>query len=655
MKHLIKLLIPLIILVVLSCGGNKRDQYYRLLQMEDRGKIDSTLMVQALKNGNPDIRRNAARVCGVVRDKRFIQDLIRTCSDKNDKVQIAAMFALGEIKDTTALGSIMDQLNKNTEDIGYYAIDAIAKIGDRSKAENIRSFLSSKNRSIALQTVYALWRLSDTSSTAKMKEMIGSSDLNLDYCLAYALFRLAPDSCVSEFQELIQSTSDPLTQAIAVRGLGSSKNTTAILDAFNANFFRADWVAQIEFIRALGRKKIGREKLESMLPTIRGNTLKSEIITALGSIGNPASFDIAYSNINNPSLMIRLAAIVALPEIDSARAIEPLRSLCADRVWQIRAVTARALGATHLVAAESILKTMLNDSLGQVREAALEGLGEFPTGRNLSLFKNSLFNDTDPIVRATAADILGASKNDTALIILCQAASEWDSTANVDYCRSLIGALGNFVDSTDAGDAALAAIFPFLQFPDRIVRQDAAAAMKDWKPDNFDPGEFEPNFALDDYRKYREMFDGRHVARIKTNRGDIVFHLSFFYAPLTALNFVKLAESGFYDSLTFHRVVPDFVIQGGCPRGDGAGGPGYTIREEINPLLFWTGTVGMATSGRDTGGSQFFICQSAQPHLDGRYTPFGLLDDANSVRSVINNIEIGDTIFSVTIENAPGK
>ncbi len=92
---------------------------------------------------------------------------------------------------------------------------------------------------------------------------------------------------------------------------------------------------------------------------------------------------------------------------------------------------------------------------------------------------------------------------------------------------------------------------------------------------------------------------------------------------MTCLNFLQLATQGFYDGLAFHRVVPDFVVQVGDPRGDGRGGPGYVMRDEINPLRYQRGAVGMALSGPDTGGSQFFITLSPQPHLDGGYTVFG--------------------------------
>ncbi|HEY9664600.1 MAG TPA: peptidylprolyl isomerase [Allocoleopsis sp.] len=135
-------------------------------------------------------------------------------------------------------------------------------------------------------------------------------------------------------------------------------------------------------------------------------------------------------------------------------------------------------------------------------------------------------------------------------------------------------------------------------------------------------------------------------AIMETEKGTI--HLDLFEkdAPNTVKNFVDLSNKGFYDGLTFHRVIPNFVIQGGCPEGTGRGGPGYTIKCEINPNKHEAGTLSMAHAGKDTGGSQFFICHSPQPHLDGIHTVFGKTNDMD----VVNAIRAGDRILSVKIE-----
>jgi len=135
-------------------------------------------------------------------------------------------------------------------------------------------------------------------------------------------------------------------------------------------------------------------------------------------------------------------------------------------------------------------------------------------------------------------------------------------------------------------------------------------------------------------------------AFLKTRHGTIEIHLDVVEAPLTTASFVALARRGFYDGLTFHRVEPGFVVQGGCPRGDGNGGPGYALRCEITRRPYARGSVGMALSGKDTGGSQFFITHSPQPHLDGRYTVFG---QVVAGMAVVDLLEPWDLIQSVRV------
>lgn len=135
-------------------------------------------------------------------------------------------------------------------------------------------------------------------------------------------------------------------------------------------------------------------------------------------------------------------------------------------------------------------------------------------------------------------------------------------------------------------------------------------------------------------------------AIMETDKGTITLDLFDADAPNTVANFVKLAESGFYDGLKFHRVIPNFMIQGGCPKGTGTGGPGYQIKCEINNNKHEAGTLSMAHAGKDTGGSQFFICHAPQPHLDGVHTTFGKTADM----AVVNAIKQGDKIVSLKIE-----
>jgi peptidyl-prolyl cis-trans isomerase B (cyclophilin B) len=139
----------------------------------------------------------------------------------------------------------------------------------------------------------------------------------------------------------------------------------------------------------------------------------------------------------------------------------------------------------------------------------------------------------------------------------------------------------------------------------------------------------------------------KYSAVIKTARGDLTLELYPQDAPVTVNSFVSLARKGFYNGLTFHRIIPGFMVQGGDPKGDGSGGPGYTIPDEINQRKHVTGALSMAkTAQPNTGGSQFFICFAPQPHLDGIHTVFGQLTQGTDV---LKQLVIGDKMTEVII------
>lgn len=151
-----------------------------------------------------------------------------------------------------------------------------------------------------------------------------------------------------------------------------------------------------------------------------------------------------------------------------------------------------------------------------------------------------------------------------------------------------------------------------------------------------------PAMTIDTSKKYTATFD--------TSRGQIVCDLFAAEAPVTVNNFVFLAREGFYDGVKFHRVISNFVIQGGDPSGNGTGGPGYKFEDETrgNPLIHETGSLSMANAGPNTNGSQFFIAHSPQPHLDGKHTVFGKVTSDASMQ-VVNAIRAGDVMTSVTV------
>jgi peptidyl-prolyl cis-trans isomerase B (cyclophilin B) len=153
------------------------------------------------------------------------------------------------------------------------------------------------------------------------------------------------------------------------------------------------------------------------------------------------------------------------------------------------------------------------------------------------------------------------------------------------------------------------------------------------------------------YDKYPDMIidpEKKYQATIKTEKGDIELELFPADAPKTVNNFVFLARDKFYDGLTFHRVINNFMSQGGCPYGTGMGGPGYKFEDETrgNPHSHETGSLSMANAGPNTNGSQFFICHAPQPHLDGKHTVFGKVRRG---QNVVTSLKNGDKIKEVVI------
>lgn len=138
---------------------------------------------------------------------------------------------------------------------------------------------------------------------------------------------------------------------------------------------------------------------------------------------------------------------------------------------------------------------------------------------------------------------------------------------------------------------------------------------------------------------------------IKTNKGEINIDLYEDKVPYTVANFVNLASRGFYDGIAFHRVIPNFMIQGGCPLGQGTGGPGYRFGDEFHPELRHdaAGILSMANAGPSTNGSQFFICHGPQPHLNDAHAVFGAVQ-SDEDQAVVNAIEGGDIMESVTVK-----
>jgi cyclophilin family peptidyl-prolyl cis-trans isomerase len=316
--------------------------------------------------------------------------------------------------------------------------------------------------------------------------------------------------------------------------------------------------------------------------------------------------------------------------------------------WRTQAMLAAVLGdAPRIPTAERArrLEELARAKDARVRAAVADAAGHLDDPRAARLLREALAGD-DAGVIAAAADAVRHAVEDRhhkdALVVprLCELAARLRSADNPEALASVIDALKALADPR-----AITALQPLLADPNVTVRGHARAALR-WITGR-DPVLPAPAHPQPPPGDPWALAGKRVTARIGTERGELVLALFPDEAPRAVASFAALARRGFYDGLSFHRVVPDFVVQGGDPRGDGYGGPGYTLRCEVSGRRFGRGTVGIALAGKDTGGSQFFITHSPQPHLDGRYTIIG--EFARGLE-VLDALQAGDRMTTVVVE-----
>jgi cyclophilin family peptidyl-prolyl cis-trans isomerase len=391
----------------------------------------------------------------------------------------------------------------------------------------------------------------------------------------------------------------------------------------------------LEAIRALGL--IGDQASGAALLKIagdpRGNVLRRlEAVTAVGALDGEVVADTLLDLLADPNPAVRAAALRAVARSDQETFVTVLSGLDPDSHWTVRSALAEVLATLPAGLGLPRLQLMLRDEDQRVIPhvlTALTALGAPEAGRALI----ERLKADDPVVRAAAAAGLGKVRPPEAAPALAEAYRTGRRDATYVARAAALDALAAY------GEAAVRLVLEeALKDPDWAVRLKASTVLRKIDPSSDAGSAIRPATVVDGAVYQEAELVNPSVsthAYVETDRGTIQIELAVLDAPLTVRNFVGLARKGYFDGLLIHRLMPDFLLQTGDPRGDGTGGPGYTIRDELNQRPFLRGTVGMALDWEDAGGSQFFIATTPQPLFDARYTAFG---------RVVSGIEVLDRI-----------
>ncbi len=580
------------------------------------------------------VRARAALAIGRLQDSTAVDALIPLLDDVSRDVRREAVFALGQIGSREARPSLQAQLGDADVEVVRLALEALGKIGDKGATGAVVEFLDGRLPRLRGEAAVALWRLADTSAVGRLLPHLADIDADVRWRTVYALEKLPMPAIIVPRALPLLTDPNALVRAHAARTLGRMKSPAATRGLVAA-VADSDAAVRINAIRAL--QGIADSASAEILPVLSGALADRDPyvrVTAATALAEPFAW--------------RSAGTV---DAGAAHTALVRGSTDPDAATRGACLRARAMrfGEWALVEDPSpYVRTAQLDGLrgiAQRRPAAMTGafapaavlLGELAPARPL-------------LVRMTAAEVAGTvhpakDPGTPALLAALRAGLE---DGNPLYAASCAGALGDWGDKEsvrrlaaayaargkDAEPDARQAIRDALRqlatraFADSVERANPAPPL---------PSVYPPFFEQDPKEKR---------AIVHTTAGDIEWELLGRDAPQTVRNFVLLARRKYFDGSCYHRVVPDFVIQDGDPTGTGSGGPGWTIRCEYNRLQYDAGMVGMALSGKDTGGSQWFITLSPQPHLNGRYTIFARvtkgLDVARRVTqgTVIRSIEI---------------
>jgi cyclophilin family peptidyl-prolyl cis-trans isomerase/HEAT repeat protein len=611
------------------------------------------------------IRRRAALALGRVGLKEGIPSLSALLADADADVRQAAAFALGLIGDVSAKAALIPLLTDPAPLVRGRAAEALGSIDATDAASAIGQMAAEYGRSTAVTALqpddeswpapaeaeafklglFALVRLKAYEPLASAVLDPAGRPLSW-WPVAFALQRIADPRGAPALRQLAQ-VRGRYTPAFALRGLAGVKDAQAgplVLAALDpAKTPREVLVAAIRAAGSLDLQPAA-ERIAAIAaePKMEPN-LRLEAVASLAALRAVDHLSIIQDLITDDWPAMRAAALRAAAAMDPESFSLVLSGLDSDRHWTVRAALAEIMGTMPAEIANGRLQPMLQDEDKRVVPAVLRALVRMRAPDAETVLMAHL-REQDPVIRETAARLVGQMKPAAGIAALREAYQTGLPDATNGARAGALEALAGY-----ATPEAIDAVRVGLTDKDWSIRVRTVELLTKLEPAadhrmTIRPAPGVPPAPYDDPQLVTREYSPH--AFIETVRGTIEFQLAVLDAPQTARNFMALARKGFFNGLQVHRVVPNFVVQDGDPRGDGEGGPGYTIRDELNDRPYLRGTVGMALAWRDTGGSQFFITHSPQPHLDARYTAFGHVVNG---MDVVDRIQVGDVIQRIRV------
>lgn len=642
--------VRILLLVLLCCLAVRAEPLIqdRIAALEASRQPYGTELQAYLKHPDPEVRARAVRAVGRLQDPAAVEDLAVLLEDEYPEVRLEAAFALGQIPGRASEKVLLGALRREIGlPLRLRLIEAAVKAGDSSMLTRLDDWLESDEPAV-LRTAaigcgqYVMRRqrwepelpaLPD-KMVARLRTLLDHPDPEVQEGALYALWRLEDRGSSARAAALLSSPEPDVAEA-AARLLASAAQSDARVAMLQARASK-DWLVRYELTRGLAR--VGevsglKPLLSDPHPSVRRGACQ-----AVGKLGVAAlSLAPELSRlVDDEEADVAEAAVEALGLVGRDSVLEELRRAAHSPRWRVRRGACRALVA-RLPGTRADVLALASDPATGVVEAALEGFKQDRTPEAEARV-GELLAGQDVARIAAAADVLATWKEPSWAPVLMEA---YGRTQEIELQQSLLEALGPL-----GNPAAIPLLEEVAQSQDTNLARAARKSLVAFHPVDPLPADQLPGSGPTAVKASLPDRVEEDTAVLTTERGVVRLHLLGQEAPGTVRNFVQLARQGYYDGLTFHRVVPDFVTQGGDPRGDGWGGPGYTIRCEINPVPYQRGTVGMALAGKDTGGSQFFICQSAQPHLDGRYTVWAQVEDG---MDVVDRLQEGDKILKVEV------